>query len=65
MLIEDVKVVFLQIVQELFGFNCHQEGTMRMLWELISEFSSDFEVLLGIGRNSIHKMLKGNMFTLG
>lgn len=49
MLIEDVKIVFLQIVQELFGLDCHQECSMGMHREFVSVGPPHLKMLLGIG----------------
>jgi hypothetical protein len=51
MLIEYIEVEFLQIVKELLRFNCHQEGSMCLLRQLVTVFTSNLKVLLGICRD--------------
>jgi hypothetical protein len=60
MLIEDVEIVFLQVVQELFGLHRQEEGTVRVLRELLTILSPHIQVLLGIGSNPIGNQTRLN-----
>ena len=58
MLIENVKIVFLQVIQELFSLNSHQKRPMRVFGQLVPVLPAYLQVLLGIGRYSTIMMMK-------